>query len=93
MESLDQQFTKIFSNPWLALILFAWLTFWKGFALWRAAGKRHLVWFVILLLVNTMGLLEIAYIFSLNKWDIDGGRLLTFIERKFSKGKDKKTKK
>jgi len=42
---------------------------------------------IILLLVNTLGLLEIAYIFWLNRWDIDKGRLLKFLEKKFVRSK------
>jgi len=42
---------------------------------------------IILLLVNTLGLLEIAYIFYLNRWDIDKGRLLKFLEKKFARSK------
>jgi len=87
MEGLDQQLTQFFSNPQLFLPLLIWNIFWKGFALWKASQKRQLVWFVILLLVNSLGLLEIAYIFFLNRWDIDGGKLLSFLEKKFSKSK------
>jgi len=39
----------------------------KGIALWRAALKNDKVWFVALLVVNTMGILEIAYIYYFNK--------------------------
>ena len=34
----------------------------KGLALWRAARNNSKAWFVVLLLVNTLGLLEILYI-------------------------------
>jgi hypothetical protein len=42
--------------------LIVWDTFWKGLALWRAAHKDHRVWFVILIIVNTAGLLPIFYL-------------------------------
>jgi len=35
---------------------------WKGFALWRAARAGQSAWFVALLIVNSAGLLEIAYL-------------------------------
>jgi len=44
----------------LALI---WTAIWKGVALWKAARNRQLVWFIVLLVVNTVGILEILYIF------------------------------
>jgi hypothetical protein len=45
----------------LAIIipLLVWSLIWKGFSLWRAATRRDKVWFIVLLLVNTFGLLEI----------------------------------
>ena len=44
------------------LLLIVWTVTWKGLALWRAARNEHLAWFIILLLVNTLGILDIAYI-------------------------------
>jgi hypothetical protein len=35
---------------------------WKGFALWRAGRHNQPYWFVAILLVNTVGLLEIIYL-------------------------------
>ena len=57
------------SLPVLILIV-VWTAIWKGIALWKAARKNHLVWFIVLLVVNTLGILEILYIFlfaDLNK--------------------------
>jgi methionyl-tRNA synthetase len=51
--------------PELKLVIFAvlaWSLFWKGFALWRAARGRQKYWFVVLLLINTLGLLEIIFL-------------------------------
>jgi hypothetical protein len=47
---------------WL-LILIIWSLIWKGLALWKAARKGSKVWFVILLLVNTVGILDILYLY------------------------------
>jgi len=87
MGNFEQQLIQIFFQPWFVLPLVLWSSFWKGWALWKSAGKRQLVWFIILLLVNTLGLLEIAYIFWLNRWDIDKGRLLRCLEKKFGRSK------
>lgn len=51
----------------ILLIISIWTLIWKGIALWKAAGKRQLVWFVILLVVNTVGILEILYIYVFSK--------------------------
>ena len=52
---------------WLLLIALFWSLIWKAFALWRSARNRHAIWFVALLLVHTMGILEILYIFLFSK--------------------------
>jgi len=49
------------------LIILIWSLIWKGVALWTAARKNHLVWFIVLLVVNTVGILEILYIFLFSK--------------------------
>lgn len=46
-----------------------WSLAWKGWALWRAARNEAKVWYVVLLLVNTLGILEILYIFVFSKHD------------------------
>lgn len=43
--------------------LFAWVMVWKGFALWKAAQKGSKPWFVVFLVVNTLGILEILYLY------------------------------
>jgi hypothetical protein len=83
---MNQQLIQIFSNPVFLLVFLIWSLFWKGFALWTAAGKKHLIWFVLILVINSLGLLEIAYIVYLNKWDIDNGKVLKMLE-KFKKTK------
>lgn len=47
----------------LILPLALWSLVWKGWALWKAAKADSKVWFVVLLLVNTIGILDILYIF------------------------------
>jgi len=49
------------------IIILIWSLVWKGIALWIAARKKSLVWFILLLVVNTLGILEILYIFLFSK--------------------------
>ena len=49
------------------VILIIWSTIWKGLALWKAAKNDSLKWFVVLLVVNTAGILEILYIYIFSK--------------------------
>ena len=87
MENINQQLFQFLSQPQMVLPFILWSIFWKGLALWKSASKRQLVWFVILLLFNSLGLLEILYILYLNKWDIDHGRILSFLEKRLGKAK------
>lgn len=64
------EFFGMTTFPFLGILpLLLWSLAWKGWALWLAAKRGDMVWFVILLVVNTMGLLEIFYIFAIAKQD------------------------
>jgi hypothetical protein len=47
-------------------VLGVWSLIWQGFALWRAARDESKVWFVVLLLVHTLGVLDIVYLFAIS---------------------------
>lgn len=51
----------------LFFLLIAWSAIWKGLALWKAARNNSVPWFVTLLVVNTLGILEILYIYVFSK--------------------------
>ena len=51
----------------IGILLAAWSIAWKGWSLWTAAGKRDKVWFVVLLVINTAGILDIFYIYVFSK--------------------------
>jgi len=75
------------TQPQFYIPFLVWTIFWKGLALWKSAGKKQLIWFVLLLMLNTSGLLEILYVFFFNRWDIDNGKILNFLTKKFKKTK------
>jgi len=52
--------------PLLMLVLI-WSVVWKGLALWKAARRGASVWFVVMLVVNTVGILEILYLYVFSK--------------------------
>ena len=54
-------------NMWFFALLVIWSLIWKGFALWHAAGRQQKIWFIILLIINTAGILEIVYLFFVVK--------------------------
>ena len=63
--------------PFLLAIVLTWSLFWKGLALWKASKRDSKGWFVALLIINTIGIFEILYIFL-------------FSEIKLTDDKDKK---
>jgi len=53
---------------WLVIILaVVWSIVWKGIALWQAGRHAHLGWFIALFIVNTLGILEIIYLFGFRR--------------------------
>lgn len=73
-------FAETLKYPGLISVVLLWAIIWKGIALWQAATRRQLSWYLILLMLNTMGLLEIAYIFYLNRFDLGSKKLLAAIQ-------------
>ena len=68
MGNLDSITSFIESNVALFLIILfivaIWSVVWKGLALWKAAHLSQKGWFIALLILNTVGILEIIYIFA-----------------------------
>lgn len=56
-------------NWLLLLILIVWTFVWKGMALWRAAENDAKGWFAVLLVINTLGVLPILYLYVFGKKD------------------------
>lgn len=82
---MEQQIAQFFTNSWVVLPMVFWNAIWKGLALWKAATNKHLSWFVIFMFVNLFGLLEIAYIFKLNKYELGSKKLLDQVQKIFKK--------
>lgn len=54
-------------HVWFITLVLAWSLAWKGVALYKAARLEQKAWFVALLIINTVGILEIFYIFIFSK--------------------------
>jgi methionyl-tRNA synthetase len=46
----------------ILLLVVLWTIILKGFALWHAARNSQKWWFIALLVINTLGILEIVYL-------------------------------
>jgi len=62
-------------NPLTSIVLsliLIWSLIWKGLALWHAAKIKQVYWFTAILILNTAGILEIAYLFFIaqEKFDV-----------------------
>ncbi len=60
-----EQFVAV--HPWITWVVILWSLPWKGVALWKAVKRNDQWWFIGLLLVNTLALVDIAYIYYFSK--------------------------
>lgn len=67
MASINLLASWIGVNPLIIVLAIIWTLTWKGLALWRSAGLRQKYWFIAILLINTLGILEIIYLFVVAK--------------------------
>jgi len=49
------------------IVLAIWTIYWKGLSMWHAASKKDSTWFIILLVFNTLGILDMIYLFGVAK--------------------------
>ena len=62
-----QGFWGMMQNSLFIYPVLIWSVTWKGLALWKAARNGHKKWFIVLLVANTLAILEIIYIFYFSK--------------------------
>ena len=63
-------FLHSLNNPWVLtgfILLAVWTIIWKAIALWKAARNGSKPWFIVMMVLNTSGILEIIYIFFFSK--------------------------
>jgi len=65
--TLSHMETFFGENVWVIFLIMLWVLPWKGYALWSAAKLSHKWWFIILLVLNTLAILDIIYIFFVVK--------------------------
>jgi len=79
MDYLTQLASLTGISLWILIVVLVWSAVWKLLALWKSARKGHIVWFILLAVINTIGILEILYVYI-------------FSEIKFKKKSKKKDK-
>lgn len=65
LNNIMEQF--ILENQWILLLIILWTLPWKAVALWKASRNNQKIWFIALLVFNTLAILEIVYIFYFSK--------------------------
>lgn len=61
---------ELFIDPIYVAIIFLliiWEFIWKAIALWRCGRENQLVWFIFILILNTVGILPIIYLLFFDK--------------------------
>jgi len=48
---------------YLIVLLVIWELICKGIALWQAARNKQLGWYIAILIINTVGILPLVYIY------------------------------
>ena len=56
-----------FDTIGILILILLWILPWKGVALWRASRRKEKKWFIALLILNTLAVLDILYIFVFSK--------------------------
>lgn len=51
----------------IILIIVIWDIIWKLVAMWYASRNNHLAWYIVLAIINSVGVLPIFYIFIICK--------------------------
>ena len=55
---------QVAGGPYLLLALYVWSLIVKGVAMWRAAHLKQRNWFIAILVLNTLGIVELVYLFK-----------------------------
>jgi len=60
------------THHWIIVVLIVlavWELVWKAIALWQSAQHKQLIWFLVVLIINSAGILPIIYLGFFNKND------------------------
>ncbi len=64
---MNSSFPGLPFPQYLIYIIMVWSIAWKGLALWHSARNNQKNWFLVMLVINTIGIMEIVYLFGFSK--------------------------
>jgi len=84
--------TTLFSTwpVWLVVVLSVWSLIWKGLALWKCGRHNQMAWFIVILILNPLGILSIIYLLFFQKKE---RRVLNVVRVKKAKPVKRRVKK
>jgi len=68
MEYLNLIADTVGMPVYAVVIILIWTLIFKGIGLWMAAQRNSKTWFIILLIINSVGILPILYIFIFSRY-------------------------
>lgn len=57
-------------SPEILFLLIIWTFIWKGLALWKSSRLNQPIWFALMLVINTIGILELIYLILYSKHSV-----------------------
>lgn len=66
----------------LIFVLIAWEAFWKAIALWKAAKKGDLLWFIAIFFINLFAILPLFYLWKTKQLEETIQQILKFLRLK-----------
>ena len=66
----------------LIITILLWELYWKYNALWLAAKRSHRGWFFAILIINSVGLLPIYYLYTKGYFDDQDSSIKEFNDNK-----------
>lgn len=73
-------FSTIINSPYFIVLIYISVLL-KGVALWRAGTQRQRNWFIALLVINLVGILELVYLFKFSKKPLTLGEIKSWVKR------------
>jgi|GEM_PF-438863 len=67
LQGISTSVNGVFQYPAVWYAFLVWVLVWKGWALWRASQRKQPYWFIVMLVLNTAGILEILYLFVFSR--------------------------
>ncbi len=61
-QTLDESFRLFLAENPSIIFLLIWIVVIKAFALWYSAKRNQKIWFMAIIILNTLGILETGYL-------------------------------